>query len=238
MKKLAIIVILAGTVASASVIYAQAKASQLREALFEVANLEAAMDTARLADLVALGDSLVAYRQLVTQTEIERDALDQELEQRPVIRVPAGLRVDTIRVREEVPVEVTSDTTEFFRLDAQTGPFRVFGGMTRLSEPVRGSFSVDVALTEPARIDVRIGCISGPGVNRAEVLLSASRPFEIRPNSPIQADPDVCNAQKVGFSLLPELSLRGIGWELLKGLGWIALAHAVDDGFRVARYDQ
>jgi hypothetical protein len=94
--------------------------------------------------------------------------------------------------------------------------------------------SIDVFQTEPIPVHARITCGDGLAVNSASLLLTADDPFRVIPESVYQ-DPDICNPP-VGFKLLPEFSMKGVGWELVKGAGWMLLANFIDDRFHKARY--
>lgn len=233
MKKLLLVLILAGTVAiGASVAYAQIQANRYRDAAFRADSLEAALDTVRVLELAALGDSVNVLQLRAIQTELHADSLDEELRLRPVVRIPGRLRIDTLRLRDTVALQpaIGADSTEFYRLDLAQDPFRVFGGMTRLPVGPVGQFDVTVAMTRDVDVGVYVHCEDRAGVNAASVTLTADDPFSVAPRAPVQASREVCNRPPVKFSFVPEISIRGIGWELLKMALGVVLWEKVIDG--------
>jgi hypothetical protein len=234
MKKLLIVLLL--SVVVVSVVYAQAQARKWRDAAFRSDSIAAANDTARLVVLASLDSTETAYQRRILQVRLERDSLDRELGLRPVVRLPGELRVDTLRLVDTVTAEPEStDSLQNYEFRGVDHPFAYTGHATIRPKIGRGEFDVSVFQAEPIRIEARVSCLDGPGVSGASVLFTADDPFDIIPGEVVQ-DPGICNPPDVGFSFLPELSVQGIGWELLKGAGWMLLAHVLDDGVRKARY--
>jgi len=235
MKKVIIIILFLALASGFG--YAVTRARVYREQAFTADSLAAAQDTARLLQLASLNDSIHAYQLRIIQTETERDAIDRELDQTTVALARAKLRVDTIRMIDtvNVPAEI-NDTTKAYEFAGADGPF-AFDGDAQIFYPSwRGVFDVRVNLMRPVPVEARITCGNEPGVRSASLLLTAEDPFSLIPESVTQ-DPDVCNAPPGRhFSWLPELSWKGIGWELLKGAGWMLLANQFDDEFHKARY--
>lgn len=189
MKKLLILALLLATVAS--VAWAKIITDRYRDESFRADSIAAAADTARLLALESLGDSVSAYQLRVVQVELKRDSVERELRERPVVRVHAGLRVDTLRLRDTVPAPIVEDTVKVYPFQGSDGPF-AFTGLGRIYPAGSAIFDVRVAMTRPIPVDARITCGQGSGVNTASLLLSAEDPFELIPNEVYQ-DPGICN---------------------------------------------
>ena len=222
MKKILIILLLLGTMGATA--YAARRATVYRDQAFRADSVAAANDTARALVLATLDSSTTAWALRIVQTELERDSLDRELDARPVIRVAAGIRVDTLRMTDTVDA-IQEDTVEVYAFTGSDGPFS-FRGDARLFPDRAGIFRVAVAMTEPVPVHVRVTCGREAGVRSASVLLTADHPFSVVPASVEQA-PHICNPAP-GFQWLPELSLKGLGWELGKGLAWVLLWELAD----------
>jgi hypothetical protein len=238
MKKLVIVLLLLGcAVFLGAAIYQTLQARELRAQAFRADSLAAEADTARALALAALDSAENAWQRRIVQTELQRDSLDRELRERPVIRIAAGVRVDTLRFTDTVYVtpSVGADSVKSYEFDGVDPPFG-FRGSAEIYPNNQGIFHVNVFQTDPIPIHARVTCGEGGGVNTASILFTASDPFEIVPGR-VEQDRSVCNPREpVEFSLLPELSIRGVGWELVKGIGWILAANWVDDRFHKAKY--
>lgn len=216
-----------------AVIYAQVQYMAAREANLRADSVEAAADTARLVHFNELNDTINAWQRRVVQTELRADSLDRALQQRPVVRVSAGVRIDTIQVTDTVEVaEVRVDTVRTFQWRGRDGPF-VIAGDARIF-PARGIFETTVTVPDPIEIGVRINCISGRKINSASVLLTAPDPFDVTPGEVLQ-DPTICNPPTA--PLLSFSSKRAM-WAGAGFVAGILTTHLLDDGFRKARYDE
>jgi hypothetical protein len=227
MKKFVLFLLIAATIAAVGTAYA--KAREAREAGLRADSLEAAADTARLLHLAQLGDSTNAWTRRVLQVELERDSLDRELDARPVIRVAAGIRIDTVRVLDTVEV-VKEDSVETYSWEGADGPFHV-SGHARIFLG-RGLFDTRVTVPEPVQIGVRIVCRPSAGIQSSEVLLTAPDPFHVVPGL-VEQDPGICNPP-----VPPIFSFnmkRGIWAGVGFGVG-LLVAHWLDDDFHAARY--
>jgi len=153
MKKVLLILLLLGSLGGFT--FAMAKAREYRDQAMYADSVKAAADTARLIEREGWGDSIRGYQLRIVQTELERDELDRELRARPVVRVAAGIRIDTLRITDTVQVAV-EDTTEVYEFSGSDGPF-AFRGDARLFPDRHGVFNVAVALTQPVPVNVRLG---------------------------------------------------------------------------------
>lgn len=228
MKKIIFIFVLLASVGG--ILAATIKAREYKDQAMEADSIAAAADTARLLALSAMDDSTRAYQLRIVQTEIQRDSIDKELKARPVVRVSAGIRIDTLRITDTVQVAV-EDTTEVYEFTGSDGPF-AFQGDARLFPDRHGVFNVAVALSEPVPVDVRITCQGNTGVRSASVLLSADDPFSVVPDH-VEQDPGICNPPS-----LPTFHFTmKRGWWALGGIviGAVA-AHYLDDDFHQAKY--
>ena len=221
MKKLLFFLIIAGIVGGAGLLWARGAA--YRDQALAFVNAAALADSARLVEIEALGDSVTAYQLLSVQQAVKADSLDEELRLRPVVRVVAGIRVDTVRLVDTVRFStVQDDTVEVYSFGGRDGPF-TFLGDARLFPNQTQVFTVNVS-SDPVRVGVRIHCGNGRAVRTASVLLTAEDPFILEPTGAEQ-EVGVCPRT---FSLMPEASVKGIGWELLKGGIWYLIFRATD----------
>jgi hypothetical protein len=174
-----------------------------------------------------LADSSNVWERRIVQVELEADSLEEALRLRPVVRVQGQIRVDTLVIQDTVLVGETEDSVTTYRFGGEDGPFRILG-TGRIFTSGRGIFDVRVAQVADIPVSARIGCQEAAGVNRAFVALSAEDPFTLIPSETVQ-EPDVCNRPPVRFSLLPEVSVKGIGWEIAKGVAFHLLWEWVED---------
>lgn len=238
MKKLAIILLLCSTIILlGAAVWKTLEARELRTQAFSADSAAALADSARRVALATLDDSTNAYQRRILQLSLHADSLDQELEERPVIRLPGTVTIDTIRLVDTVQASgEPTDSVQTYQFRGHHMMFGYSGAAQIWPQRYEGIFRVEVFQEEPAEIGVRVGCKEGLGVSSASVLFTADEPFNVVPGE-VQQDPDVCNPREpVGFRLLPELSFRGVGWELVKGVGWVMLANFVDDRFHTAKY--
>lgn len=235
MKKrtMILIALTAGTSACAvgAVVYAQSVKVRMEERLLEATNQLALQDTARLLDsatIALLGDSITGYQRLVEQVTIDKDQLDERLRLRPVVRVNAGIRVDTIRFTDTVTVS-GERADSIFAIDSENDPFRITGAFTY--SPPNGFFDAEVTMTRPLNVGVRIGCEEGPGINSATVVLTAEDPFSLVPEKPLQQDPWVCNERPQSFlrSLIPDITPKGLLVEVLKGAIYFGIGKIIEE---------
>lgn len=229
MKKFIIIVLILLTLAAVGTAYANSV--RYRDQALRADSIEAAADTARLLHLAAMDDSTNAWQLRIVQTELQRDSLDRELELRPVVRVSAGLRIDTLRMADtvEVPI-ILHDTVKVYAFEGNDGPF-AFRGDARVFPTDRALFDVRVNLTRPITVDARISCGQEQGIKSASVLLSAEDPFSVVPASVFQ-DPEICNPSVPIF----QFSKGKMFWAGAGIVAGVLGSHLLDDGFRKARY--
>lgn len=239
MKKLIIILLLCVTVVS--VVYAQMTITEYRDAAFRADSIEAAADTAELLHLAALDSTVNFYEIRIVQAELQRDSIDRELQLRPVVRLEGELRFDTLHIVDTVYAMVPPDYAENdpgvqeYEFEGVKPPFSYRGNAIIHVPSQNGIFNVSIVQEDPTPVTVRVGCENLPGgIRKAYALVGTDPPFSIVPGEVFQ-DPDICNPP-VGFKLLPELSVKGVGWELVKGAGWMLLANLLDDGLRKAHY--
>jgi hypothetical protein len=240
MKRWAIILLLsaAAVITVVSVVWAQTQANKWRDAALRTDSITAAADTARQLEIAALGDTVTVYQRRIVQVELERDEVERELGERPVVRLPGEVVLDTIYLKADTVYagEESTDSLQTYDFSGEDYPFGYSGNAEIFPYRYSGNFRVSVFQTDPVGISARVTCrpVEG-GVDAASVTFIAEDPFRIIPGQVMQ-DPGICNPEPVGFSLLPELSFKGIGWELLKGAGWMLLANQLDDGVRKAYY--
>lgn len=199
--------------------------AQVRNADLFADSVVAANDTARLVLLSALDDTVNAYQRRIIQTEIARDSLDDELDARPVVRISAGFRVDTLRFTDTLRVAVETESGgHLFNWEATDGPFSVSASAT--IEPDWSSvFHARVFQIAPIEIEIRIGCEPGErSVQSASVLMIAPDPLSLIPGVLLQ-DPGVCNPPSpflsfdFGMKNMVVVSAGSIAlWELLQFL--------------------
>jgi hypothetical protein len=183
--------------------YAATQRNAARDAGIALANVEADLDTARNILLPqALDSTTNAWQRLVVQAEIERDSLDAALEARPVIRLPGRIIIDSIPMPPDTVEIVKEAGDEFFDWETRAPPFSIQGHVALLGAPTE------------IPVEARVSCVPGDVVDAASVMLLAEDPFHIVPGR-VVADPDVCNPPPK-FSLIPDISVKGIGYDLLK----------------------
>ena len=220
MKKIIIILLLLGFGGLA--IYGQLRANQFRDQAFRADSIAAAADTARMLALATLDSTTNAWQRRIVQVELRADSIDRELRLRPVVEIPGELRIDTLRIYDTVPAAPPeNDSIQEYRFEGDDGPFQYIGGAAINIFQRRGIFDVNIYQDEPALVRTRVSCGAEAGVRSAHVTMFADDPFSLVPGQ-VQADPDVCNPPQ-RFSLVPEISLKGLGWEAAKGAGWILL---------------
>jgi hypothetical protein len=228
MKKFLFFLILAGMATAFTA--ATIKARQYRDQAMEADSVAAARDTARMLALAALDSTENAWQLRIVQTELEADSLDRELRARPVVRVAAGIRIDTLKITDTVQVAV-EDTTEVYQFHGSDGPF-AFQGDARLFPDRHGVFNVAVALSQPVPVNVTIHCQGNAGVRSASVLLTADDPFSVVPES-VQQDPAICNPP-----MLPVFNFtknRAVWGAVGIGIGWVG--HMLLDGDGKSNYN-
>jgi hypothetical protein len=228
MKKIILILLLLSTVVS--VAWAKVTADRYRDQAFRADSIAAAADTARLLVLDAFNDSTNAWQLRIVQTELQRDSVEQELRDRPVVRVHAGVRVDTLTITDTVAGPVQVDTVKVYAFEGTDGPFG-FEGTGKIFPAGSAIFNVRVGMSRPIPVEARITCGQGAGVKSASLLLSAEDPFELVPASVFQ-DPEICNPSVPVFSF----SKGKLIWAALGFAGGVVVANAIDDGFRKAWY--
>jgi hypothetical protein len=207
-------------------------ARQYRAQAFHSDSLAAVNDTARMLALRSLDSTQTAYQLRIVQVELKRDSLDRELRERPVVRVSAGLRIDTLRITDTVPVPViVNDTIRTYAFEGSDGPF-AFRGDARINPSGRGLFDVRVNLTRPVPVFTRITCGSSGGIRSASVLLVTENPFSLVPES-VEQDPTICNPPPQPIF---SFSKGKVVWGGLGILIGVLSANIVDDGFRKAWY--
>lgn len=229
MKKWVILLLLLTT--ACAVVYAQVTISRYRDAAMRTDSLYAANDTARVLELRTLSDSVTAMQLRIVQTTLERDSVDRELRLRPVVRVRAGIQVDTLRMTDTVEVPTfVSDTVKAYDFEGEDGPF-AFHGNAQLFPSDRALFNVNVNLTRPIPVSARISCGSEHGIRSASLTMTAENPFTIRPESVFQ-EPGICNPQQPVFSF----SMGKMYWAIGGGIVGAILANWLDDKFHHAKY--
>ena len=199
--------------------------AQVRNADLFADSVVAANDTAHLVVLAALDDTINAYQRRIIQTEIARDSLDDELEARPVVRISAGFRVDTLRFTDTLFVAVETESGgHLFNWEAQDGPFSVSASAT-IELDWSSVFQARVFQVKPIQIGIRISCQAGDrSIQSASILMTAPDPLSLIPGELLQ-DPGVCNPPSpflsfdFGFKNLALVGVASIGvWELLQFL--------------------
>lgn len=179
-----------------------------RTLLLRADSIAAAADTARLLALRTLNDSTRAWQLRIVQTELQRDSVERELQSRPVIRVLAGVRVDTLRVVDTVKA-VQIDTVKVYAFGGLDGPFR-FDGDARILPSDVGMFDVRVTLERPIPVTARITCGNEGVVNSASLLLTAEDPFSVVPESVFQ-EPGICNPSVPFFEFTADRAFWAAG---------------------------
>lgn len=216
-KKIGLLLLFLALVGGAARAIQQARV--YRNQSLEKDSIIAANDTARL---VQLDSTREAYELRIVQMEMERDQLDRRLRAESALRAQAHVHIDTLRIHDTVPGPVHEDTTETYGFSGSDGPFS-FRGDARLMPNRSGVFNVSVWMREPVPVDIRVLCQRGEGIRSASVLLETQDPFHVIPSSVYQ-DPNVCNPVLPDvFRWLPRPTPKAIGWEVVKGVGWIAL---------------
>jgi hypothetical protein len=228
MKKIVFILLLLSTVVS--VAWAQLTVRKYRDQAFRSDSIAAANDTARMVVLNALDDSTNAWQLRIVQTELQRDSVERELRDRPVVRVRAGIRVDTLTITDTVQGPVQIDTVKVYAFEGMDGPFG-FEGTGKIFPAGSAIFNVRVGMSRPIPVEARITCGQGSGVKSASLLLTAEDPFSVVPESVFQ-DPEICNPSVPVFRFTKGKAFWA-GGGLLAG---ILLANIWDDGFRKAYY--
>lgn len=167
--------------------------SEIRDAALYADSVVAAADTARLVQLRSLGDSTRAWQRRIIQTTITRDSLDKELKARPVARIAAGVRVDTLFFTDTVYTPVLEeDSSRVYEWSDQDGPFRIEGVAT-ISPAWLGVFSASIIQVDTLDVGIRIACGDEVrGVYSAQVTMTARDPLSLVPGEVLQ-DPGVCN---------------------------------------------
>jgi hypothetical protein len=231
MKKIIVLILLLGSVV-VGVAYALSRIGAYRDQAFRADSIAAAADTARLLALKSLDDSTNAWQRRIIQTELQLDSIDRELRQRPVVRIAAGIRVDTIRIIDTVMARPgDEDGEQRFDFSGREPPFGYDGLAIIFQNPPRGVFDVRIFQVDPIPIHARITCGASPGVNTASILFMAEEPFSVVPGR-VEQDPFICNRPKPILSFSKNNVVWGGGGLVV---GYL-LANLIDDGFRVAKY--
>jgi hypothetical protein len=231
MKKIIIVILILGALGGGA-LYALSRIDAYKDQAFYADSLAAAADTARLLALKSMGDSTNVWQRRIIQKEIRLDSLDRELAQRPVVRIAAGIRVDTIWIVDTVMAElVEEEGVETFEFSGTDSPFGYDGNARIFASPSRGIFNVRVFQVDPIPIHARITCGASPGVNTASILFAADDPFSVVPGT-VEQDPFICNRPKPILSFSKGKLVWGGGGLIV---GYL-LANLIDDGFRVAKY--
>ena len=185
--------------------------AQIQALQFQKDSLEAVNDTARVVELESLGDSVNAMQRRVVQVELEKDSVDRELQQRPVVRVQGTARVDTLHFVDTVEVAMQTDSSLTYEWVDQDGPFTIEGGAEILRPTFRGSFFAQLSQTDDIPVGVRISCEDRDGVDAASILLTARDPLVLVPGALEQA-PEVCNPPRPFISVTPTgvLTIAGV----------------------------
>jgi hypothetical protein len=225
-KKIGIVLLLMGTMGS--IAYARNQAADYREAARVNDSIVASLDTARMV-AVAQGDSAVQL--LIVQRDLQRDSLDELLQQESALRLEAELRMDTLRIVDTVAAPVPEDTVEVYEFGGKDGPFN-FLGSARLFPDRTQIFQVSV-VSDPVPVHARVTCGDGRAFRSASVLLQADDPFKIVPSG-VEADPDVCNARQP--MRLVTVTKEKLIWGIAGAAVGFIVAHFTDDGFREANY--
>lgn len=228
MKKFIIILLL--LVTFGSLLYATTLASRYRDQALRSDSIAAANDTARMVLLDALNDSTNAWQLRIVQTELQRDSVEQELRDRPVVRVHAGVRIDTLTITDTVQGPVQIDTVKVYAFEGSDGPFD-FQGTGKIFPAGTGIFNVRVGMSRPIPVEARITCGQGSGVKSASLLLTAEDPFQLVPESVFQ-DPEICNPNVPVFQFTKGKAF----WAGGGFLAGVLISHLLDDGFRKAYY--
>lgn len=222
MKKYVIFLLLMATMASLA--YAYVIKGRAEDMAFRIDRLEAEADTARditdsLQAALGFADStLNVFQQRIVQVSLEKDSIDEALQEESALRIAAELRMDTVFITDTVfPVIAENDSVRTYAIDGQQGPFR-YTGDSRLFPNFTQVFNLVIS-ADPVPVSARVTCADGGIVRRASLLLEAPDPWTLVPSS-VQQDPDVCNAglKQVRFRWLPEISPKGLAIEVIKAI--------------------
>lgn len=187
-------------------------------------SLEAAADSTReLREIArALGGQLRVFQRRAFQVELERDRIDEELDQESRARIRAEAQVDSLRAH--AGADVTVDTVTDARsasFHVRQPPFTIDADVLMPAPPERASadFAVDV---DPASLGVRVACRERPErrIRSASVLFETPRWLTVTVDSVAQ-EPGVCNPElevepgggsQVAGWLAPVLGGAAAGW--------------------------
>lgn len=201
--KAIIAIALLGMIVTLAALWQSARAEAHQNAL-AVSNARADADQTR----ELLRDSSgVTWERRARQAELERDKLDRELATRPVLRVPIGVRVDTVHAESEAPV-VEEEGVRSAHFAAYQAPVSLEADVSLPTPPGQASIAWR-AILDPIDLTARVSCSEDDvsGVRDAFVRVEGP-PWASIEIGPTQQDPDVCSpAPGFAFSVGSDVAL-------------------------------
>ena len=188
--------------------------AQLRDLALHADSLEAAADRTTQLALKASRDRSV-WRRRAIQTELQRDALDRELNQSSVARADLALTVDRLTAQLASAGSVQSDAGDSVRrahFDLRRAPYTVSADAQLPRAPAPGRLDLAIAL-DTARLSARVGCgPRGPGGVAPASLTVQGPPWLTVGIDTIRTATDVCSPAP---ALVPGVGLKLPTWLLV-----------------------
>lgn len=158
-------------------------------------------DTTRERDLETIGDLLRYFERRIVQTELERDALDEELQQISRVRTNLQTRIDSLRSEVQSDTSYFETETAYAEFNFYEEPYTIDARVAIPPPPEPADLDIGITLGE-IPLGIRIGCGTGEEVNRATIGVTAPSWAEVEIND-VRQDPIVCN---------PHLAVPDRGW--------------------------
>jgi len=187
-------------------IEAQAAAREARALALAVDSLEAAADTLKVVLADEAGRAWL-WQQRAVQAEIERDKLARALDQQRKATARIELRIDTLRVLANAPVDTGAAPRDTLRLTfaerLRYGAEEIgalFAHVMVPPQPDSATLVADVALDSIVVVpEVRCGAPGPAGIRPALVTVRTPTWILARADS-ARVDPTICNAESRALS--------------------------------------
>lgn len=158
-------------------------------------SIEAVNDTTREINGI-LADSLRFFERRVLQVELERDSLDEALDQESRVRANTEARVDSLQT-VIASTEVTEDSAgvRHASFNFYEEPFTVDAQVAMPPPPSPAKFDLNVKL-DPIPLSFRVGCRENPNTDVKRAIIGITTPdwAEVELKD-VQQEPGICNPQ-------------------------------------------
>lgn len=164
-------------------------------------SVEAVSDTTREVTLEVLADVSRYYERRVVQTELERDSIDQELNQVSRSRAQLSARIDSLRRQVRSDTTYLSNDVRYAEFNFYNEPYTVDASVSIPPPPEPADLEIDIRLDQ-IPFDVRIGCSGDGEIRRASIGVTGPTWAEVQIED-VRQEPEVCN---------PQLAVPERGW--------------------------